>query len=221
MNRIFLTVLSSVALFSISQSKVVAAAAAPADSPSPQHLAHHPEDHSKAGSEKSAADMAKELEDRLAKLKDAGASLNAELKAEFDYNLEIADIEIKALKNPIHRDHKRHAHSCGRHLASAEHILKKHEHQVAREKKEQDRKAKMEERKLRAQERKAKAEERKAKREEARKEKHQKHGDHHDKHEASVPHKDNAETSDHGKKEGAEVAATNTEADKPVSEEKK
>ena len=220
MNRILLTLISSVTLLSISQFKVVIAAAAPADTSPPQHQAHHPEYHHKAGIEKSAVDLAKECEQHLTKLKEAGGSLRAELKAEVDYNLEIAEIEIKTLKNPIHKDPKRHAASCNRHLSSAEHILKKHEHQLAREKKEQDRKVKMEERKARAQERKAKAEERKAKREEARKERHQKKGAHHGKHDAS-PHKDKAETVAHEASEAAAVTSVGSETDTPVSEEKK
>lgn len=206
MNRILLTALASVALIS---SKGLAQHN-PVDHPThPQAHSHH----DKKMHEKSPEEMTKGLEEQVEKIKSAGASLPAGLKAEFDYNLEIAGVEIKALKDANIKDHKKHALSCHRHIASAELILKKHEHFVAREKKMEEKRAKAAERKARADQRKAQAEERKAKREAeraARQHNKEQHKDHKTGHVKSSG-------LDHGKSEGADKSVPGSEAAKPTS----
>lgn len=136
MNRIFLTALTCAALSFGGFSQ-----AAVAEHSEHGH-AHHGMD---AG--KMAEEMAKSCEERLAKVKDTGASLPADLKGEFDYYLEIVGIELKALKDPNHQNHKRHGRACQRRLKKAEHVVKKHERRAEHEKKKEERKAKAEARK--------------------------------------------------------------------------
>ena len=153
-------------------------------------------------------EMARECDQHLEQLKDAGAPLPDDKKAEFDYNLEIAAIEAKALKDANHKDPKRHAKSCQSRLNEARHIVKKHADQVAREKRKEERKARDEERKKKAEARRAEREAAKTKREAERAEK------------MAHPHHDkNTETSDgfdHGKSEGASKEEPGTEAAKPM-----
>lgn len=210
MNRILLTILASVAFSSSITPEAFGALASPDEQTAHQHDHVH---HDKSGPEKTAAEMAKECEERLEKIKNAGASLPADLKADFDYTLKLAGVEIEALKDVNLKNHKKHAIFCHRHLRDADQIIKRHEHQLAREKKAEERKAKMEERKLRAEERKAKAEERKAKREA------EKAAAHHDK----DPNKDKVKDDglDHGRSEGSDKTAPGSEAAKPAIEEKK
>ena len=205
MNRIFLTLFASVALYSLTSLQSFA---------EHSHQASH--DH-KITAEKPAEEMTKACEDHFEKIKNAGSSLPADKKAEFDYDLEIVNIEIKALKDPNHKDHKRHAHSCHRHLKEAENIARKHEDHMIREKKKEERKARAEERKAKAEARKAEREAAKAKREVEKAEKaahhHDKHEEekaekaahHHDKHheKEGLPSHESKDGLDHGKSEGA------------------
>jgi hypothetical protein len=213
MNRIFLSALASVALSCASAPEILGE-----HGHHHEHHGHHAH-HDKMDAGKTAEEMAKECEDRMGKIKDAGASLSPDMKAEFDYNLEIAGIEIKALRDVNHKDHKKHDTSCHRHLSTAEHILKKHEHQLAHEKKMEERKAKAAERKARADERKAKAEERKAKRE-ADKAAH-KAAAHHEHHHAKEATPALESAHDNGRTEGADTRAPGSEAEKLAAEEKK
>ncbi|MCE3231404.1 MAG: hypothetical protein K0R52_1332 [Alphaproteobacteria bacterium] len=198
MNRILLTALASVALsFAVTPDAF--------GETHPQHNHDHAH-HIEAG--KTADEMAKECEERLGAIKDTGANLPAGQKAEFDYALEIAGIEVKALKDPSHgKDFKKHAHSCQRHLGNAEHIVKKHEKHVAHEKKMEERKAKAEERKAKAIARKTEREAAKAKREA---EKAEKAAAHHAQHHG----KENG--LDHGVSDGASKEAPGADAEKPL-----
>jgi hypothetical protein len=208
MNRILLTALASVALLS-SQSL---ATSHPVEHPAQPHAHHHDHyahhHHHKKG-EKTREEMTKEFEEQVGTVKNAGASLPADVKAEFDYNLEIAGVEISALKNANIKDHKKHALSCHRHIANAEQILKKHEHFIAREKKMEEKKAKAAERKARADQRKAQAEERKAKRdaEKAARQHNKEHKQAHVK----------ASGQDNGRIEGVDTTPPGSEAAKPAS----
>jgi hypothetical protein len=76
---------------------------------------------------KTGPELATVCEDHMNKIKDTGSSLPPEWKAEFDYHLEIATIEIKALRNPNHKNHYKHSPSCHRHVKAAERIVKKSE----------------------------------------------------------------------------------------------
>lgn len=102
---------------------------------------HH---HGKTGSE-----LATDCENAMNDVKDTGASLSPEWKAEFDYNLKIVAVEIEAMRDPSHRDSRKHSASCHRHLKMAKRYV--------------ERNAKKEERLEKAATRKAKAEERRAK----------------------------------------------------------
>lgn len=168
MNRILLTTLASAAICFALTPRVIAAAASPDAPEASHHHSHHGHAHHETKhAEKSDEEMVKECEDHFAKIKDAGASLLPEMKAEFDYHLDLAAVEIKALKDPNHKDHRKHYVSGLKDLNGAEHILKKHENQMKHAKAAEERKAKADERKARAEERKAKAEARKAERDAA------------------------------------------------------
>jgi len=108
-------------------------------------------------------EMAKECEERMTKVKEAGTSLPAPWKTEFEYNLKIVGIECEVLKDPTVMDTKKHMVSCHNHLNAAEHIIRRYDRQVAHEKRMEERKAEAEKRKAREEERRAKAEERRAK----------------------------------------------------------
>jgi hypothetical protein len=196
MNRIFLTLIASVALSSLTSLQSFA---------DPSHRASP---HDKAGTENLTEEMTKACEGHFEKIKDAGSSLPADKKAEFDYDLEIVNLEIKVLKDANHKDPKRHAHSCHQHLKNAENIVKKHEDYMTREKKKEERKAKAEERKAKAEARKAEREAAKAKREAEKAEKAAHHhakeeekSKHHEK--ENLPTHENKDGLDHGKSEGA------------------
>lgn len=202
MKRILLSALASVALSCGGSLEACAHVA------HNEHHGHHTH-HEKKHSAKTGDEMAKECEEHMEKIKDAGASLSPKMKAKFDYNLKKVGVEIEALKNPDMDEHHKHAEMCHRDLKAAEMIVKKHEQQLAHEKKIEEKKAKAEERKARAEENKAKAAERKAKRDEERKAKKAAahHSTHHD--------------LDHGKSEGADKTAPGSAAAEPLSEEKK
>src|SRR5579862_9687791 len=135
MNRILLSLLATVALscpMSASQAETAgtpvetkAPEAAPMAAAAPtEHHEGHEKVHHRGHQGMPAADMVKELEDHMSKIKESGASLTGEAKAEFDYNLEITDVEIKALKDPLHdHDRKKHYGSGQRHLKAAEHMV--------------------------------------------------------------------------------------------------
>lgn len=213
MNRILLTAFASVAL---SFATIPEAFGTPASQDEPK--AHHGHEHgsshhdNKMDAGKTADEMAKECEAHLEKIKDSGSSLPTDKKAEFEYSLEIAGVEAKALKDLNHKDPKKHAHSCQRHLKNAEQIVRKHENYLAHEKKMEERKAKVEERKEKALARKAEREAAKAKREA---EKAERAAAHHDK----THEKESA--LDHGKSEGASKEVPGADAEKPITEEKK
>jgi hypothetical protein len=84
--------------------------------------AAEPTHHRKTGPELAAV-----CEEHINKIKDTGASLSPEWKAEFDYNLKIATVEIEAMRNPNHKDYRKHSASCHRHLKAAERNVKKSE----------------------------------------------------------------------------------------------
>lgn len=170
MNRILLTTLASAALCFTSAPGICSPAASPSSHEVPHPAA--PQQHKKMHKAvMSSEDMIKESEDRLAKIKDAGNSLPAELKSDFDYHLDVVAAEIKALRDVSNKHHTKHHAACHNHLKAAEQIVKKHENQAAHAKKVEERqanaKAKAEERKARAEERKAKADARRAEREAA------------------------------------------------------
>lgn len=204
MKRILLSALASVAL-SCGATSEASANVAHHEAHSPKYHGHHETKHAA----KSADEMAKECEEHMEKIKDAGASLSPKMKAKFDYNLKKAGVEIEALKNPDMDEHHKHADMCHRDLAAAEQIVKKHERQLAHEKQMEEKKAKAEERKARAEERKAKAAERKAKRDE---ERHAKKAAH-DKSGLGHNH--------HGQPEGADKAAPESASETTLPEEKK
>jgi hypothetical protein len=170
----------------------------------------------------SSEDMIKESEDRLAKIKDAGSSLPADLKSEFDYHLDIVTAEIKPLRDASNKHHAKHHSASQNHLKMAEQIVKKHENQVAHAKKVEERqanaKAKAEERKARAEERKAKADARRAEREAAKAkraaEKAEKATAHANKHTVPVP----VTGGDNGRSEGGAKVHPESEAVNPAAE---
>lgn len=220
MNRIILASLASVAI-SIASTPHVLGATAPSE---PHHQAHHghhhPHHHHKMHAEKTSAEMVKESEERLGKLKDTGASLPADLKAEFDINLKFVAVAIEALSDANIKDHKKYFGFSTKHLNAAEHIIKKHEHHLANEKKAAEREAKAQERKERAEARKAKAEERAEARAQARHAKQdaakaKKEAAHSEQHHALGHGK--SDGLDHGKSEGTSPAAPGTEAAKPLN----
>jgi hypothetical protein len=165
MNRILINTLASAALCFVSAPQSFATPAT-AEGAHPGH-----EHHEKMQAEKSSEEIVKEIEDRLSKVKDAGAALSAEMKSEYDYYMDLVAVEIKALKDATNKNLKRHQASAQRAVNAIESMIKKHVHQVEHAKKVEEReakaKAKAEERKARAEERKAKAEARKAEREAA------------------------------------------------------
>jgi len=79
---------------------------------------------------KTGPELAATCEEHMNKIKDTGSSLSPEWKAEFDYNLKIATIEIEALRDPNHKDHHKHSASCHRHVKAAERIVKRGEEQA-------------------------------------------------------------------------------------------
>lgn len=168
MNRIFLTTLASVALCYATTPQIFAN---PAKTDASQQSTPMSVEHSETKSESISENVVKSVEDQFNKIKDAGASLAADLKSEFDYQMDIAAAELKALRDANNKHHKKHHASIQRALHAAEGILKKFTNQQNHAKKLEDRKAKAaakaEERKARAAERKAKAEARKAEREAA------------------------------------------------------
>jgi len=216
MKRILLSAIASVAL-SCGASLEACATVDHHDEHASKHHGHHGH-HEKKHPAKTGDEMAKECEEHMEKIKDAGASLSPKMKAKFDYNLKKAGIEIEALKNPDMDEHHKHADMCHRDLKVAEQIVKKHEHQLAHEKKMEEKKAKAEERKVRAEERKAKAAERKAKRDEERKAKKEAHDA-----EKAAGHHDKQHGLDHGAQalEGADTTPSGSAAETPLSEEKK
>jgi hypothetical protein len=203
MKRILLSALASVAL-SCGASLEACANVDQHDEHASKHHEHHGHQmhHEKKHPAKSGDEMAKECEEHMEKIKDAGASLSPKMKAKFDYNLKKAVVEIEALKNPDMDEHHKHAEMCRRDLKAAEMIVKKHEIQLAHEKK-------MEEKKAKAEERKAKAAERKAKRDEERKAK------------KAAAHHGKQHGLDHGKSEGADKAAPESASETTLPEEKK
>jgi|GEM_PF-6253045 len=215
MKRILLSALASVAL-SCGTTSESSAHAGPHGEHGPRHHEHHMH-HEKKHPTKTADEMAKECEDRMEKIKGAGASLPSKMKAKFDYNLKKASVEIEALKNPDMDEHHKHADLCHRDLKAAEQIVKKHEHQAAHEKKMEEKKAKAEERRARAEERKAKAAERKAKRDEERKARKAAH--------EAAHHKEGHDLGkyglDHCKIEDTDKTAPEAASEAMLSEEKK
>ncbi len=214
MNRILLSVLASAAL-SFTTTPAAFGDLAPHEAHhghshshehgSPNH--HHAHHHHKVDASKTAEEVAKECEERLGKVKDAGATLPADhKKAEFDYNLKIANVEIETLRDVNLKDFKKHAHACHHHLKKAEQIVRQHENHMAHEKKMEERKAKAEERKANAAARKAKREADKAERAAAKAAAATHHGKHHEQ-EAGL---------DHGQSEGASKEAPGSEAAKPM-----
>lgn len=240
MNHILLTTLASVAftLATVSQS-----AANPAMQ-DPSHTAK-PAGHEHVGPMpvgKSAEDMAKDFENRLASLKDSAANLSEEMKAEISYYIDVIAAEIKALRDPHNKHHKKHQSLGQRALHAAESMVKKVKHQAEHLQKVEERKsakaAKVEERKARAAERKAKADARKAEREAARAMKKADKSDSianaqekateraHEKEmekeqAADIAKEEKLGKLDHGRSEGGSSAEPGTEAAKPASEEKK
>jgi len=192
------------------------------------HKEHH-EHHEKMVGAQTAHELAKECETRLNKIKEVSAvasSLAPDLKAEFEYNLDKASLEIKYLQNPSVKDFRKHANLCNRDVGVADHIIKKHEHQLAHEKKMEDRKAK-------ALERKAKRDAMKAHKasehhDDAHHKAHHdakhdpKHDAHHEKHH-ETKHKDHSPNTgpDNGRLEGINTTPPGTEAAKPLGDEKK
>jgi len=162
-----------------------------AHSTDPSHHDHH----------YNREEMTKECKEGLEQVRNAGAALPEDHKAEFDYNLESAGVELKALEDNRHNDIQRHARFCQSRLKEARHIVKKHEAQMAREKKKEERKAQ-------AEERKAAREAAKAKKEAERAEKieHHHHGKSHE-----------IDGLDHGKSEGASTKEPGADVAKPVS----
>lgn len=218
MKRILLSALASVALSCGTASEISAHTDHHGEHGHKHHEHHmHHMHHEKKHPAKTADEMAKECEERMEKIKDAGASLPPKMKAKFDYNLKKAGIEVEALKNPDMDEHHKHADLCHRDLKAAEQIMKKHEHQVAHEKKMEEKKAKAEERKARAEERKAKAAERKAKRDEERKARKAAHEAAHHK----EGHDLGKDGLDHGRIEDAEKPAPEAASEAMLSEEKK
>ena len=211
MNRILLSILASAAL-SFTTTPAAFAELTPhklhhGHSHSHGHGHHHAHHHHQVDASKTAEEMAKECEEHLEKIKDAGATLPADnKKADFDYNLKIANVEIETLRDVNLKDFKKHAHSCHHHLKKAEQIVRQHENHVAYEKKMEERKAKAEERKANAAARKAKREADKAERAAAK----AASATHHDKH-----HEQEASL-DHGQSEGASKEAPGSEAAKPM-----
>jgi hypothetical protein len=96
---------------------------------------------------KSGAELATACEEHMNKVKDTGASLSPEWKAEFDYNLKLVAIEIEAMRDLNHKDSHKHSASCHRHLKAAERYVEKNLKKEERTKKAEERKAKAEERK--------------------------------------------------------------------------
>lgn len=168
----------------------------------------NPLEHSPVAHQDNKEEMARECEQHLEQIKDAGAALPDDKKAEFGYNLEIAAIEAKALRDAHHKDAKRHAKSCHSRLNEAQHILKKHADQVAREKKKEERKARDEERKKKAEARRAEREAAKARREA---EKAARMAGHHHGHTSET-----GDGFDHGSSEGASKEEPGSEAAKPL-----
>ena len=107
---------------------------------------------------KTGVELAAICEEHMNKIKDTGASLSPEWKAEFDYNLKIVAIEIEAMRDPNHRDSRKHSGSCHRHLKTAERYVQKNAKKEERAEKVAARKEKAAARKAKAEERKAKAE---------------------------------------------------------------
>ena len=101
MNRIILASLASVALSLGSTPHVLGATDSSSEPHHPAHHGHrhHHHHHHNMHAEKTRAEMVKESEERLGKLKDAGASLPADLKAEFDINLKFVAVAIEALND--------------------------------------------------------------------------------------------------------------------------
>lgn len=208
MNRILPSVLASVALSFTTTPAAFGDVGHHGHSHSHDHGHHHARHHHhKVDPGKTAEEMAKECEERLGKVKDAGSTLPADnKKAEFDYNLKIANVEIETLRDVNLKDFTKHAHSCHHHLKKAEQTISQHEHHLAYEKK-------MEERKEKAAARKAKREADKARREADKAERAAAKAEaatHHDKH-----HEQEAGL-DHGQSEGASQAEPGSEAAKPM-----
>jgi colicin import membrane protein len=240
MNRIFLTTLASVALCYATTPQVIANPTTDTAHPS-MHM--HTEQTDRKHMEKISEEALKTFEDRYNKIKDAGVSLSADLKSEFDYYMDVVAAELKALKDTNNKHHKKHEGAVKRTLDAAESLVRKHIHQLDHAKKLEERKAKAEakaeERKARAAERKAKAEARKAEREAAKAKKQAAKAEKAAVAEAEKKEKpiiqthdnvmvkaqeaalDQAEKSgklDHGRSEGGSTDAPGTEAEKPLGE---
>lgn len=220
MKRILLSAIASVAL-SCGTTPEASAHGAHDESAAKHH--EHQMHHEKKHPAMTGDEMAKGCEDRMAKIKDTGASLTPKMKTKFDYRLKRAALEVEVLRNADMDEHHKHAEMCHSELKVAEQIVKKHEHQLALEKKMEEKKTKAAERKARAEENKAKAAERKAKRDEERKAKKASHAA-----EKAASHSEHVKIhsskkggSDNGRIEGVDTTAPGSDAAKPMSEEKK
>lgn len=178
------------------------------EAPAASHADHHGHmHHEKMHDAKMPADMMKECEEHLSKIKDTGAMLPPDMKAEFDYHLKIASLDIEALKDPNHKDPKVHAASCHRHLRAAGNWVKKHERTVKQQERKEAHERRIMERKAQAEERKAKREAAKAAREAAKAEHMAAH------HLKKEQEKDGL---DHGTSEGADKKAPGSDVGMPL-----
>ena len=217
MNRTILASLTSVALSFAAGSNILANPAVPTEPALADQKAPQVE---KMAAEKLSPEVLKACEEKLAKIKEAGNSLPAEKKVEFDSSLKHATIEIEDLNNPAHTDPKKHLHAFNGHIKFAEKILHQQENLQAKAKKEEERQAKAQERKARAEERKAKAEARAAAREQARKAKKdtpQTEKKIFDESKDSQDRRVRQDQADNGRSEGASTQEPGTEAKKPIN----